>query len=261
MYITACALLMVAVMAGQVGCDTTRVVQQPVNSSVVLAANKGACRTLVKIEWIQKEETVCDWKQGDSQYTCYGKYNSTAELNIETGDLKLNNLQFSDSGRYTVKLNSMLRVHNKYALLVIEPVPRPTVVLTPPDCNSTFPKCTLTCDLKDYIGDVHYVWHTEVGWTPGELTLTIDNKTANIEQYDCAVVNGVSVETSYPIKNPFYVPRGWWVYYVVIPLVIVTVGLLLLVCFLTMWYASLRKEEQHDFKEKCRCCVCFYQKL
>lgn len=176
MSIAVCALLVAAAMAGPVGCGNIQhLLHRRVNTTVEFGA-ESYC-TIVSIEWMKDDEKVCDWSGGSVK--CYGKYKYAAKVDVLTGDLKLSNLEVSHSGRYTVKLNNLVRFTPNYLLVVFEPVPKPTVLLTPPDCNSASPKCTLTCAVKDYNGEVEYAWPKVHGWAPGQKqNLSIDATTA-----------------------------------------------------------------------------------
>ncbi|CAK6983295.1 uncharacterized protein LOC128354439 isoform X1 [Scomber scombrus] len=149
---------------------------------------------ITSITWKHGSDIAMEW-YGDKTYS-YRQFKDRGSLNISTGVMTITGLYQNHSGIYTAEINN--KVNNHTQLLVISPVPKPSISVS---CERTY--CDLTCD-----GNTTGAEPVEYWWTAGEkkwnstkeLNITKEDKE---EWFICTVENPVSSISSEKVFNPF----------------------------------------------------------
>ncbi|XP_043965634.1 CD48 antigen-like [Gambusia affinis] len=221
------AVLLVYLMA-QKSCAT--VIYAKVGDSVVLHPGR-SFTPITSISWGHEMSPILEWFGKD--IIPYKSYKGRSDMEKTTGSLIIHNLSVEDTGRYTPKINSL--VLNPVVLKVIEPVPKPMVLLK---CNDRRTLCDLTCkaNTSPQFGPVTYKWEAgnKVVSTDNQLSLTVKDLR---RAYTCKVKNPVSTSTSDEVAAP--IKEGVHPAAVVVPVVLVV-----LVLVVAGGYVKHRKEQK-----------------
>ncbi|XP_044201066.1 titin-like isoform X2 [Thunnus albacares] len=177
------------------------------------------------IVWKHGPYFAIEWfRYGDETFS-YRQFKDRGSLNTSTGALTITGLTPDDSGSYTVEINN--KVTSKTQLLVISPVPKPTVSEW---CEHRMTYCVLTCN-----GNTTGAEPVTYRWTSGDTTLsstkehkiTKENKESWFSWFSCALKNPVSFNSSEKVFNPFI--RDLTLMYILIAVCI-------LLCFIIISY-------------------------
>lgn len=150
------------------------------------------------ILWKVGPHLAMQWEGQDTE--SYRQFQDRGRLNNKTGELTIIRLTLADSGTYTAEIDNV--VGPPIHLLVISPVPTPTVTKT---CNDEKTSCILSCD-----GNTINAEPFTYKWKSDDKVLTDSSKEqritkegdSSIKEFSCLLENPVSVESSQPIPNP-----------------------------------------------------------
>ncbi|XP_054879232.1 CD48 antigen-like isoform X2 [Poeciliopsis prolifica] len=207
------AVLLVNLMV-QKSCAT--VIYVKVGDSVVLHPGQ-SFDVITSIGWGNEVTPVLEWFGQD--ITFYKSFKGRSDMEKTTGSLIIHNLTLEDTGRYTPEINNM--VLNPVILNVIEPVPKPMVLLK---CNDQKTLCDLTCkaNISPKFGPVTYKWEAENKVVSSDSHLSLTEKNLS-RAYTCKVKNPVSTSSSDEVATP--ITRGVHPAAVVVPVVLLVLGL------------------------------------
>lgn len=185
------------VLVAAVSADSEFKLYKKVGDDVILrpAPTSG---TVTNILWKDGSNIAIQWDGTDVDR--YRQFEERGRLNTSTGEMTITKLTENDSGLYTPEINNV--VQSPIRLLVISPIPKPTVSKS---CDDEKTSCTLTCD-----GDTKGAEPVTYRWRSGDMVLgsskeqhiTKDN-ISSINEFSCELKNPVSEESSTPISNPF----------------------------------------------------------
>ncbi|XP_042368767.1 uncharacterized protein LOC121962620 isoform X2 [Plectropomus leopardus] len=191
---TACLCVLLSVTVSAVS-----EIYRKVGDEVVLKpdAISGAIKS---ITWKHGSDIAAQWDGTETDY--YRQFEERGRLNNSTGEMTITGLTVSDSGEYTPEINNM--VQSAFNLIVISPVPTPTIKKSCVDETS----CVLSCDGDTTAaGPVTYSWKSDddkVLGTSKEQHITKDNN-SSVKEFSCEMKNKVSNESSAPLSNPFII--------------------------------------------------------
>ncbi|CAK6984985.1 titin-like isoform X2, partial [Scomber scombrus] len=133
---------------------------------------------------------------GDETYS-YRNFKDRGSLNISTGEMTITGLTGDDSGIYTAEINN--KVNRKIQLLVISPVPKPSLSVW---CDA-WSYCVFNCSGNTAGAEPVTYW-----WTSGDTTWP-STKELKItweetkQWFICSFKNPVSSNSSEKVLNPF----------------------------------------------------------
>ncbi|MEQ2268183.1 hypothetical protein XENORESO_016856, partial [Xenotaenia resolanae] len=106
--------------------------------------------------WKHKSDLALEWF--GTEIMCYRDFEGRCDLDQTSGSLIIKNLKLGDSGTYSPEINN--KELGKMDLLVLQPVPQPTVSI---QCNIEKTLCNLTCEasITAEFGSVAYKWKNE----------------------------------------------------------------------------------------------------
>ncbi|CAK6975456.1 uncharacterized protein LOC128354439 isoform X1 [Scomber scombrus] len=159
----------------------------------------------------------------------YRQFTDRGSLNTSTGAMTITGLTPGESGIYTAEINN--RVNSKTELLVISPVPKPSISVS---CDTEKTYCDFTCD-----GSITGAAPVTYRWTAGEkrwpstkeLKITKEDKE---EWFSCILENPVSSNSSEKVFNPFIEREGdrTWIYILVPVVAGIVVICIIIACFI-----------------------------
>ncbi|CAK6979771.1 uncharacterized protein LOC121892015 [Scomber scombrus] len=182
---------------------------------------------IYSITWMYGDVLAMEWYGGNT--FPYQQFKDRGSLNISTGEMTITGLTGDDSGIYTAEINN--KVTNKIQLLVISPVPKPSISVW---CDA-WSYCVFTCSGNTAGAEPVTYW-----WTSGDTTwpstkeLKITWKETRL-WFTCSLNNPVSSSSSEHVFNPLM--RN-------IIILTTTYGVILIVCFisyLTYQYINVRR--------------------
>ncbi|XP_038154822.1 uncharacterized protein LOC119792308 [Cyprinodon tularosa] len=154
------------------------------------------------ITWKVGQDLAAELENGQLEF--YREFKGRSDLNNQTGDFTITNLQYGDGNVYRVEINGNPGDHS-IRLQVLSPVPVPTIHST---CHQDSNSCTLTCEGNTTRAEpVNYVWMKKDGSevnTGREYMIT--EKDLGVKEYFCKMKNEVSQESSQPFLNPLTPP-------------------------------------------------------
>ncbi|KAM9396525.1 uncharacterized protein ACWYII_032349 isoform 5-T5 [Salvelinus alpinus] len=176
-----------------------------VGGELVLTPDKSTVPDpITSILWKHGKNKVAEWYK-DYGLDIYGAFKERTTLDQTTGELRISGLMKTDSGGYSVEVNSKL-LDKTYKLSVIKAVPKPTITSS---CNANLTSCTLTCEGNTTDAEpVTYSWKEEEGpWVVGGKLLIVSKSdtgnSTNSYKYICKLNNSVSGEVSEPVGEVF----------------------------------------------------------
>ncbi|XP_041638441.1 uncharacterized protein LOC121506668 isoform X2 [Cheilinus undulatus] len=172
------------------------------------------------IEWKYNEDIAADWH--GNEFECFGQFKGRCEVNTDTGELTIKELNLNDSGIYTPEIN--YKVSSKTQLSVISRVAKPSVETS---CNTEMTNCDVTCEGNTAEAEpITYTWFIdgEHGPSNEELIITKDSKEYS---FRCLMMNPVSNETSESITNPIIKQEQERLISILVPVVVVIVLVLI----------------------------------
>ncbi|XP_070298571.1 lymphocyte function-associated antigen 3-like [Salvelinus sp. IW2-2015] len=161
--------------------------------------------SITGILWKNGKNKVAEWDNDFGGLDIYAAFKDRTTLNQTTGELRISGLMKTDSGVYSVEVNSKL-LDKTYTLSVIKAVPKPTITSS---CNPDKTSCTLTCE-----GDTTDAEPVTYSWKMGEGAWEVLDKQINVSKSDngkstnsykffCKLKNAVSGEVSEPVGEVF----------------------------------------------------------
>ncbi|XP_064825994.1 uncharacterized protein LOC135542746 isoform X3 [Oncorhynchus masou masou] len=179
-----------------------------VGGELVLTPDKSTVTDpITSILWKHGKNKVAEWDKDFGGLDIYADFKSRTTLNQTTGELRISGLMKTDSGVYSVELNSKL-LDKTYTLFVIKAVPKPKITSS---CNANQTSCTLTCEGDTTDAEpVTYRWKVAEGaWEVGVEQFNVFNsdtgQSTNGYKYICKLNNAVSGEgkVSEPVGEVF----------------------------------------------------------
>ncbi|XP_041637811.1 uncharacterized protein LOC121506194 isoform X2 [Cheilinus undulatus] len=147
------------------------------------------------IEWKHNENIAADWY--GNEFECFGQFEGHCEVNTDTGELTIKDLNLNDNGIYTPEIN--YKVSSKTQLSVISRVAKPSVKTS---CNTEMTNCDVTCEGNTAEAEpITYTWFIDGNRGPSNVVLII-KKDSKEYSFRCLMMNPVSSETSESITNP-----------------------------------------------------------
>ncbi|XP_053170657.1 uncharacterized protein LOC128354439 isoform X2 [Scomber japonicus] len=194
---------------------------------------------IYRVVWKHGPNIAMQWWHEET--SSYRQFKDHGSLDISTGEMTITGLTRDDSGIYTAEINN--RVPSKTLLLVISPVPKPTIYIS---CDPEMTHCVLTCDGSTTDAEPVTYW-----WTAGEkkwpsikqLKITKEDKE---EWFRCRVENPVSSISSEKICNPFMSDQTW--IYILTPLVVVSLVVCIFIIYLKRKCRKAMQVMLSDFK-------------
>lgn len=174
-----------------------------VGATIKLIPDQPTPERISGIVWKRDPNIVADWTR--RVYRSYGRFKNRTAVDNTTGLLEISAVTVEDSGLYQVEINDALQ-DTAYRVQVINRVPKPTVWIRPLSCGPSSAWCDLICEgAIEGAGTVTYRWIREgEGWKESEKVLRITNDTADFRTFSCRTENGLGMEQSEPINNPFF---------------------------------------------------------
>ncbi|KAG9470875.1 hypothetical protein GDO78_016470 [Eleutherodactylus coqui] len=183
--------------------------QYPVINGAVTLRVTGITEEIVSFSWFKGPNTNAQYQiltyiAGSSNPPLTGLQYNPRITAFSNGSLQIKDLQITDGGNYTVKIQTVKAAHDIFVnLSVYEPVTKPKITgpTTQPKENDTV---TLTCDTSKA---TTIRWIRRSAGISSEAKLSGDNKTLTIivkrgdsGEYRCEAENLVSKESSDPYK-------------------------------------------------------------
>lgn len=178
---------------------------------------------ITRILWKHRVNLVAEWTNGE--FTYYGTFKGHTTLDTN-GRLEITNAGKAESGVYEVEVNNKVQ-DQRYDVIVIEKVPKPSVWFRPVACNRNSDNCTVICGaITTDAEPVSYSWNVGHG---DSKNMAIGTETEDVESFHCLLKNPVSEEKSDPVANPFFEkkPSGSTVLWVVLGVLLALVGCLI----------------------------------
>ncbi|XP_062270544.1 uncharacterized protein LOC133976363 [Scomber scombrus] len=185
--------------------------------------------TITNITWKHASDMAMEW-HGTGKPLSHGKFKVRSVLDTRTGEMIIAGLTRDDSGIYTAEING---ITSKTKLLVISPVPQPTISVS---CKADKTTCVFTCNATVTGAEpVVYWWRADYRrWTStSQQKITKEDKE---EWFSCIVENPVSSHSSEKLFNPFIESSRTWIY--------ILVGVILVVCVIFGYLAYRYKTQQ-----------------
>ncbi|XP_037618316.1 T-lymphocyte surface antigen Ly-9-like isoform X2 [Sebastes umbrosus] len=182
------------VLLAVVSADPVKKVYKKVGDKIVLKPDTVPVK--IPIIWKEGNNIAMQWEGMETD--SYRQFLVRGSLNTSSGEMTITGLTRNDSGLYTPEINDV--VQNTTHLIVISPVPKPTVSES---CDDEKTSCTLTCD-----GDTTDAEPVTYRWKSGD-TVTASTKehritkndSSSISEFICELENPVSQESSLPVPN------------------------------------------------------------
>ncbi|XP_074483030.1 cell adhesion molecule CEACAM1-like isoform X2 [Sebastes fasciatus] len=186
------------VLLAVVSADPVKKLYKKVGDEVVL--KPGTIPVKPPIIWKEGNNIAMQWDGMETDP--YRQFLVRGSLNTTSGEMTITGLTRKDSGLYTPEINDV--VQNTTHLIVISPVPKPTVSES---CDDEKTSCTLTCD-----GDTTDAEPVSYRWKSGD-TVKASTKEHRITKDDsssiiCELENPVSQESSLPVPNRLITAPG-----------------------------------------------------
>ncbi|XP_070786788.1 T-lymphocyte surface antigen Ly-9-like [Enoplosus armatus] len=186
------------VLLAVVSADSVVTIYKKVGDEVVLKPGAVSVPgTITNIMWRDGPNIAAEWDGTDIDLN--RQFKARGSLDISSGDMTIKGLTRDDSQVYTPEINT--KVGSPTRLIVISPVPTPTVIIS---CDDDKTSCILTCDANT-TGAEPFTYR----WNPGELTGSSKEQritkedSLTLNEFSCELENPVSQESSLPIPNPF----------------------------------------------------------
>ncbi|XP_063730979.1 SLAM family member 9-like [Eleginops maclovinus] len=171
--------------------------------SVTLNLRPAPSKPITVIEWKFNGITLAEWAKDVVELT-YKRANTS--LDITTGRLVVQKMTKTDQGEYSVEVNNRVQAE-KYQVVFIKRVPKPSVLTQPLSCSTEDEQCSLTCDGDTTEAEpVTYSWKTGAGeWKASGRSMTITKaEHGQVETFTCKMKNPVSEEESEPVTNKLH---------------------------------------------------------
>ncbi|XP_062270904.1 titin-like [Scomber scombrus] len=151
---------------------------------------------IYRIVWKHGPNIAMQWWHEET--SSYRQFKDRGSLDISTGVMTITGLTRDDSGIYTAEINN--RVPSKTLLLVISPVPKPSLYIS---CDPEMTYCVLTCSGSTTDAEPVTYW-----WTAGKKRWTSTNQLKITKEekkmwFRCELENPVSSNSSEKVFNPF----------------------------------------------------------
>ncbi|KAF1371851.1 hypothetical protein PFLUV_G00273650 [Perca fluviatilis] len=192
------------VLLAVVSADSEIPLYRKVGDDVVLKPGT-ISTTITNIMWKHGPHIAIQWDGTEFDY--YRHFKVRSRLNTTNGEMTITGLTQDDSGSYTPEINGVVK--NATRLVVIYPVPKPTVGKLGKSCGDEETSCILTCEGNTTGAEpVTYRWKSDnnVTGSSKEQLINKDNSWA-IEEFRCELENPVSQMSSDPFSNPFITKR------------------------------------------------------
>ncbi|KAK5854326.1 hypothetical protein PBY51_015405 [Eleginops maclovinus] len=163
--------------------------------SVTLNLRPAPSKPITVIEWKFNGITLAEWAKDVVELT-YKRANTS--LDITTGRLVVQKMTKTDQGEYSVEVNNRVQAE-KYQVVFIKRVPKPSVLTQPLSCSTEDEQCSLTCDGDTTEAEpVTYSWKTGAGeWKASGRSMTITKaEHGQVETFTCKMKNPLEQKIS-----------------------------------------------------------------
>ncbi|TDG96307.1 hypothetical protein EPR50_G00238700 [Perca flavescens] len=192
------------VVLAVVSADSETPLYKKVGDDVVLKPGTTS-GIIANIMWKHGLDIAIQWDGTEFEY--YRQFKVRSRLNTTNGEMTIMGLTKNDSGLYTPEINALAK--NAIRLVVISPVPKPTVSKLGKSCGDEETSCILTCEGNTTGAEpVTYRWKSDnnVTGSSKEQVINKDNSW-EIKEFRCELENPVSQMSSDPFSNPFIKKR------------------------------------------------------
>nr|XP_046257813.1 SLAM family member 7-like [Scatophagus argus] len=191
---------------------------------------------IISILWKHNTDLLAEWNTADG-FTYYGTFKGRTTLDNSTAHLEISKLNQTDSGSYSVEINSVLQT-KIYTVKVINEVPKPSVWIAPASCGPALTNCTFTCGGETKGAEpVAYSWKMGDGaWEPSVKERDISRLEIKLDKtVTCRMKNPISEKESEPKENPFYKEDYGLGVGEIIGIVIFVIFIIVVLCGLAYW--------------------------